>query len=103
MKAKLMLASATLILSSSVCANDEMAKAVDALVRTSTAQGFSCGKIVGMHELAEMLSGQITHSTDADRADFEAFSEQLSEMAQKCLREKPIREALGEKVISGPQ
>ena len=27
----------------------------------------------------------------------------VSEMAQKCLRDKPIIEALGEKVISGPQ
>lgn len=103
MKAKLMLASAMLILSAPVCANDEMAKAVDTLVRTSTAQGFSCGKVVGMHELAEMVSGQITHETGADMADFEAFSEQLSEMAQKCLSEKPIREALDEKVISWPQ
>ena len=103
MKAKLMLAYAMLILSSSACADDEMAKAVDALVKTSTAQGFSCGKVVGMHELAKMVSGQITQETGADRADFEAFSEQLSEMAQKCLSEKPIREALGEKVISGPQ
>lgn len=97
MKAKLILASAMLILSAHVCANDEMANAVDTLVKASTAQGFSCGKIVGMHELAEMVSGQITHSTDADKADFEAFSEQLSEMAQKCLSEKPIKEALGEK------
>ena len=97
MKAKLILVSVMLILSAPVCANDEMAKAVDTLVRTSTAQGFSCGKIVGMHELAEMLSGQITHSTDADKADFEALNGQLSEMAQKCLSEKPIREALGKK------
>lgn len=98
-----MLASAMLIMSAASNANDDMAKAVEALVKASTAQGFSCGKIVGMHELAKMVSGQITHSTDADKADFEAFSEQLSDMSQKCLSENPIKEALGEKVISGPQ
>ena len=97
MKAKIMLASAMLIMSAASNANDDMAKAVEALVKTSTAQGFSCGKIVGMSELAEMLSGQITHSTDADKADFEALNGQLSEMAQKCLSEKPIKEALGGK------
>ena len=97
MKAKLMLASATLILSSSACANDEMAKAVDALVKASTAQGFSCGKIVGMHELAEMVKVQIKFNSTAEKEEFETFRALIRGDAQRCLSEKPIKEALGEK------
>lgn len=94
MKAKLMLASAMLILSSSACANDEMAKAVDALVKTSTAQGFSCGKIVGMSELAEMVKGQMKFGSAAEKEDFESFRALILGDAHKCMSDKPIREAL---------
>ncbi len=97
MKAKLILVSAMLILSAPVCANDEMAKAVEALVKASTAQGFSCGKIVGMHELAEMVKSQMKFNSATEMEDFESFRVLIRGDAQKCLSEKPIREALGEK------
>lgn len=94
MKAKLILASTMLIMSATAYANDEMANAVDTLVKTSTAQGFSCGKIVGMSELAEMVKGQMKFGSAAEREDFESFRVLIRGDAQKCLSEKPIKEAL---------
>ena len=97
MNAKIMLASAMLIVSAVSSANDDMAKAVEALVKASTAQGFSCGKIVGMHELAEMVKVQIKFNSTAEKEEFETFRALIRGDAQRCLSEKPIKEALGEK------
>lgn len=94
MKAKLILASTMLIMSATAYANDEMANAVDTLVKTSTAQGFSCGKIVGMSELAEMVNGQMKFGSAAEKEDFESFRVLIRGDARKCMSDKPIREAL---------